>query len=68
MRTVDVRVLLPDDVDAARFVEQLFEHHAQVLGATQLVPDSVQYENGCGDYLVPSHVHTRPDVDWDGLD
>lgn len=68
MQTIDVRILLPDDVDVGRLVEQLLVHHPQVLGATHLVPDAVQYDNGCGDYLVPSHVYTRPDVNWDGLE
>lgn len=38
MKTVDVRVLLPDDVDVERFVERLGNatRHHEVLGATQV--------------------------------
>jgi hypothetical protein len=70
MKTIDVRVLLNDDEDVERFVERLgmAARHFEVLGATLLVPDDRQYENGCGDYLVPSQVYTRPGIEWDGKD
>jgi hypothetical protein len=71
MQTVDVRILLPDDVDVERFVERLgtAARHHEVLGATQLVPDTWStIDDGCGEELVPSRVVTRPGVDWDGSD
>jgi hypothetical protein len=71
MQTVDVRILLPDDVDVERFVERLgmAARHYEVLGATQLVPDESWFsklDNGCSVELVSSTVYKRPGIDWDG--
>lgn len=65
MQTVDVRVLLPDDVDVERFVERLGRgnRHHEVLGA-------VSVEFGCepnGEYTEDvGCVYSRDDVAWNG--
>lgn len=62
MRTVDIRVLLPDDVDRERFVERLgtATRHHEVLGAVELVDDGYAH-------LVPAlTVHHRSNVTWNG--
>lgn len=72
MQTVDVRVLLNDDVDVEYFVEQLIGQSRDPgapLGATQLVDDTswiASVDNGCAPKRVPSRVYVRDGVVWDG--
>lgn len=62
MQTVNVRVLLPDDVDRERFVERLGSaaRHTEVLGAVELVDD------GSGRLIPTSRVHGRSSTPWGG--
>lgn len=65
MQTVDVRVLLADDVDPEFFVEQLVETtrgSGAPLGAVELIPD------GFGRVTPSPRVIRRPNVVWSGDD
>lgn len=68
MKTIDVRVLVNDDVDEQFFVEQLVQvakGPGAPRGAVALTVEENPYENGCGDDIVPTdHVVVHLGYDW----
>lgn len=74
MKTIDVRVLVNDEVNDDAFVEQLISATwgpGAPLAATLLVEDTSTWskiDSGCREPKVPSVIHRRHDavVEWNG--
>lgn len=64
MKTINIRLLVQDDVDGEQVVETILEitraPEPDILGAVELVDD------GFGRLVPAPQVHTRPNVRWDG--
>lgn len=74
MRTVDIRVLLADDVDPDDVTQGIvagsLDETTTALAATVLVKDewweSVAAYSGAPSHMVPSTIYTRDATVWDG--
>jgi hypothetical protein len=66
-KTIDLRVLVSDDVDEEFFIRQLVDKvrgPGAPLGAALLVEDESDYvaNDGCSDPIVTSHVYVTDDA------
>lgn len=59
MKTIDVRILVRNDIDPAVALEQLVKGVIRIHGAAELVPTDAPRD-------VYTHVARRPNVAWNG--